>query len=136
LAEPDAEPWTGTIHVKGTATVRGEKLEREARPASITWPVPQVNIPAVARLDRDLVLAVRDGTPYLLTATAEPTTVLAGEKVQVRVKVEKRASDLKGPLQLAVLNLPPQNLVTAPNLNQPLTVPADKDEAALTLDVK
>src|SRR5207253_7282214 len=115
-AEPDAEPWTGVLHVKGTATVRGDKVEREARPATITWPVPQVNVPAVARLDRDLVLAVRDGTPYQLTATAEPTAVLAGEKVQVKVKVEKRAADLKVPLQLAILNLPPQNLVTAPNL--------------------
>ena len=47
-AAPDAEPWTGPIHIKGTATIQGSKVEREARPATITWPVPQLNLPAIA----------------------------------------------------------------------------------------
>ncbi len=136
VAAADAEPWTGTIRVKGTATVGGKKVEREARPATISWAVPQLNIPAIARLDRELLLAVREGTPYHLVATAEPASVSPGDKVQVKVKVEKRSSDLKVPIQLAVLNLPPQNLIAGPTPNQPLQLAADKDEATLTLDIR
>jgi hypothetical protein len=82
-----------------------------------------------------VVLAVRSGTPYHVAATADRTTVHAGEKVQVKVKIEQRAKNMKVPLQLSVLNLP-QNLITGPGAAQPLQLAADKDEATLTLDIK
>src|SRR5262249_37060808 len=45
-AAADAPGWTGDIKVKGTATIKGAKVVREARPGSITWPLqqPQPNI--------------------------------------------------------------------------------------------
>jgi hypothetical protein len=135
MAAPDAEPWTGPIHIKGTATIQGTRVEREARPATITWAVPQLNLPAISRLDRDVVLAVRSGTPYHVAATADHTTVHAGEKVQIKVKIEQRAKNMKVPLQLSVLNLP-QNLITGPGAAQPLQLAADKDEATIALDVR
>src|SRR5260370_26482522 len=44
-AAADAPAWTGPIQIIGSATVKGEKLIREARSATITWPLPQINIP-------------------------------------------------------------------------------------------
>ncbi|HZU38894.1 MAG TPA: PPC domain-containing protein, partial [Gemmataceae bacterium] len=63
-AAPNAAAWTGDIHVKGTATINAKTITHEARPGGITWPVqPGSGIPAVARLDRSLALAVRDKAP-------------------------------------------------------------------------
>jgi hypothetical protein len=68
-AAPNAPPWTGEIRVKGTAVINGQTVLREARPANITWPIqPQQGIPPIGRLDRNLVLAVRDKPPFRLTA--------------------------------------------------------------------
>src|SRR5262249_31124551 len=67
-AAADAPDWAGEIKVKGTATFNGQPLVREARPAGVVWPVPpQNNIPTFSRLDRNLVLAVREKAPYNFT---------------------------------------------------------------------
>src|SRR5207244_5514112 len=64
----NAPEWSGEIRVKGSAVINGQTVVREARPASMTWPVGQPQgIPAVSRLDRNLVLAVRDKAPFSLT---------------------------------------------------------------------
>jgi len=48
LVRFETEAEAGTITVKGSAVVRGKKVVREARPASIVWGVqPQANIPTV-----------------------------------------------------------------------------------------
>ena len=53
-----AAAWTGEIKVKGTATIRGQKVEHEGRPGAILWPVkPQQNFATWSRLERQLVLA-------------------------------------------------------------------------------
>src|SRR5438128_1308990 len=82
-AAPDAAPWAGPITVVGTATINGKTVTREVRSATITWPVPQVNTPTITRLDRDLVLAVRDKAPFSLTAGVQELTVLLGDKISV-----------------------------------------------------
>ena len=59
-ADENAKPWTGFVTIRGTATINGKPVVREARSASITWPTPaQQNVPAVSRLDHGLALAVR-----------------------------------------------------------------------------
>jgi hypothetical protein len=127
-AAADVKPWTGTIRVKGTAVINGQTVEREARAASVTWPTPQ-GVPTVSRLDRDLVLAVRDQEPaYVLTAGLDKAAVLGGEKITVPITVKRLWPDLKAPLQVTVLNLPPN--VQPP---QPLTLA--KDEGSLVLNV-
>src|SRR5262249_4882029 len=81
-ATDDAPPWTGGIQVKGTAVIAGQQVVREARPASITWPTQeQQNIPTITRLDRNLVLAVRDKAPFRVTATADKSVITQGSKV-------------------------------------------------------
>ncbi len=108
-AADNAPAWTGEIKIKGTATIQGKPVVREARPASITWPVqPQQNIPTVTRMDRNLVLAVRDKAPFRLVAL-EKATVFHGDKVNVPLKLNLLMADTKpaGPIQIIPLpNLP------------------------------
>jgi hypothetical protein len=135
-ADPSAATWTGSFTVKGTATIDGKPVEVEARPADITWSVGQnQNIPTVARLSRSLALAVRDGGPFQLEATADKTEARVGEKVTVTLKLKRVAGDFKGPVQVTVLNPLPQQQALFNN-NQPLTLNAGKDEATATLDLR
>ena len=126
-ADADAMPWTGAIRVKGTATIHGQQVEREARAASVTWPVQQQNAVTMSRLDRDLVLAVRERAPFDLTASLDKPAVLHGDKLAVTVKLTRLWPELKGAVQLTALNLPP-------TMQLPPTNITDKD-VTLTLIV-
>jgi len=133
-AAPDAAAWTGEIKVTGTATIKGQKVVREARPASITWPVqPQQNIPTISRLDRNLMLAVRDKAPYSLTATIDKPALLQGDKAAITVKLNRIWPDLKNQVQVVPIDLPPNVTI---NNNQPMNIAADKTDATLAVDVK
>ena len=86
-ADPGAKYWAGGIRIVGTATVKGQKLTREVRSATITWAVPQNNVPTITRLDRELVLAVRDKAQYSLVVENKKINVLQGEKISIPVKL-------------------------------------------------
>lgn len=133
-ATPDAADWTGTITVKGTATINNQKVVREARAATITWPTPQANQLTLTRLDHNLVLAVRDKAPYALTATTERIETLPGNKVNIPLKIARHWPDAKGQIAVTAIGLP-QNVVLTTG-NQPVNLPAGKDEATLPLDVR
>jgi hypothetical protein len=83
-AAPGTAPWAGEVRIKGTAMVNGATLVREARPASIVWPMqPNTNSPALSRLDRAQWLAVRGQAPFTLTpslakADRAPALLAAG----------------------------------------------------------
>jgi hypothetical protein len=121
-ADLAAKTWAGAIKVVGTATVKGQKLVREVRAATVTWPTQAPNVPAIARLDRELVLAVRDPAPFTLTATVDKVTVLMGENISVPFKLTRNSPDVKGPVQVTALALP-AGLI----LQQPLTLNPGKD---------
>jgi hypothetical protein len=132
-AAPDAAAWTGEIKVKGTAVVKGQTMVREARPAGITWAVqPQTNVPAVSRLDRSLLLAVRDKAPFALGATLDKATVVQGDKVTLTVKVSRLWPDLKQPINATVMDPVPGVVV---NNNQPVALNAGKDEGTFPVQV-
>ena len=133
-AAADAAPWTGQLKVTGTATIKGQKVTREARPASITWPVPpQQNIPTISRLDRNLFLAVRDKAPYNLTTAIDKASLQQGDKATITLKLARVWPDFKNPLQVLPIDLPPNITI---NNNQPLAINADKAEATMAVDVK
>jgi hypothetical protein len=136
-AAPDAAEWTGEIKIKGTATIKGQPVVREARPASITWPVqPQQNIPTLTRLDRQLVLAVRDKVPYSVAATIDKPAVVQGDKATINLKLTRVWPDLKNPLTVQLVD-PPEppiaNLIV--NNNQPVTIAPGADTAAVPVQV-
>ncbi len=104
-AAPAAPPAVGALKIVGTAVVAGKKVTREVRGATISWPVPQVNTPTITRLDRELVLAVRDKAPYSLTVDKDKFTVLQGDKLTLPIKVAA-GPDFKGTVQVSALSLP------------------------------
>jgi hypothetical protein len=138
-AAANAPLITGEIKIKGTAIINGRTVVREARPASITWPMPQGQvIPAVSRLDRNLVMAIREKAVFNLTAKAETPSILPGSKINVALKLNRLWPDFKTPLQVAPIdpatNLPPNLLFN--NNNQPITMNPGKDEASAVLEAK
>src|SRR5205085_5286003 len=84
-ASPGAPPWTGTIRIKGTAVIQGQKVVHEARSASIVWPMlPQFGVPTLSRLDRELLLAVRGPAPFKLNTSIDKPAVVQGDKTTLR----------------------------------------------------
>lgn len=105
-AEPNAKPWEGGINIVGTATVKGQKLTREVRSATISWSVAQANIPTITRLDRELVVAVRDTAPYTLVVSADKIKVNQGEKISIPVKLVT-GENFKAAVQVVAIGGPP-----------------------------
>ncbi len=135
---PDAKVWTGDIKIKGTATIKGKSVVREARAGSITWPLQQgQNAPAVARMDRALPLAVRGKPPFNLVAKIDNGMIPQGGKATVSVKLGRLWPECKTPVQI-------QNQQTlqgmTPYLPQGLTIQGitlnpGKDDGTLTVNV-
>lgn len=126
--------FTGAVKVVGTAVIDGQKVVRQARPATITWGVPiQQNIPTVTRLDRDLMLAVRGKAPGKLVAAKDSAVVSLGDKVEIPLKLTRSFPEFKANFQVAPVpgDLPTgvtfANLTFAPgkdDVNAALTVAA------------
>ena len=135
---PNAAEWTGEVKVKGTAQINGQTVIREARPASITWPVMQPQgIPAISRVDRNLVLAVRAKAPFGLTAKADKPGIVQGTKAKVSLKLDRLWPDFKAAVQVTPIE--PQTLMppgVTINNNQPISIAAGKNDATAELDVK
>ncbi|MCI0462592.1 MAG: PPC domain-containing protein [Gemmataceae bacterium] len=131
-AAPDAPDFAGSITVKGTATIGGQAVVREARSATVTWPTqPQQNIPTVTRLDRSLMLAVRGKAPYALTLTPDKVTITHGDRLNLTIKLARLQSDFKANVQIQ-----PLPLELPPGINfGAINVAAPKDEAALALNI-
>jgi hypothetical protein len=127
-ADADAKPWAGAINLVGTATVKGQKLTREVRSATITWPVAQVNTPTLTRMDRELVLAVRDKAKYELFVVKQKINVLQGEKISIPFKLPA-SNEFKGSVTVAALG-GPTGLIA-----QPITVTPGQG-GTVTLDAK
>jgi hypothetical protein len=134
-AAPGAAAWTGEIKLKGVANIRGQIVMREARQASIVWPVqPQQNIPTLSRADRSVVLAVREKAVYAATAKIDKTTLLQGEHGTLKVAISRLWPDFKAPVQVqAVQTQLPQGLTL--NNNQPLNIAPNQTEGSLAVNV-
>ncbi|HKI32720.1 MAG TPA: PPC domain-containing protein [Gemmataceae bacterium] len=132
-AAEGAPLWAGDIHVKATATIDDKKVEREARAATITWPLPQNQQgPTISRLDGSLVLAVTEQGPFALTTTMTTATAKPGDKLTVPLKLARNWADFKAPVQVTVLGLPGGNQPPQPTL----TIAADKTEGNVVVDVR
>jgi hypothetical protein len=124
-----AKPWAGAIKLLATATVGGRQLVREVRSATVSWPVPAPNVPAISRLDRSLVLAVREQGPFNLVAAVDKITVLQGDRIEIPLKLERHVKDFNATVQIVPLNLPVQG--------QPQPVPLGAgDKVTLAYDTK
>ncbi len=126
--------WEGEIRVKGTATIDDQKVEREARAATITWPLPQNQQgPTISRLDTGLALAVTEEGPFTLTTTMTMVSAKPGTRITVPLKLARNWADFKAPVQVTILGLPGNQQ----RQQQPVaTIAADKTEASAVVDVR
>lgn len=130
-AAAGAKPWQGPIRLIGTAEVRGKKVVRPVRSGTITWGSPNgaANIPLIARLDRELVLAVRGEPPYLLKPDTQRLVLKQGDKATVKVS-GTFGKAFKGTVQVVPLGLP-TGLAA-----KPATLAPGQKGVPLTLDCK
>jgi len=131
-AAADAAPVVSPFTIKATATINGQRVVREVRSASITWAVqPQQNIPTISRLDRSLVLAVREQPPYRLKLGLDKAVITRGDKLTIPVKLSRLWPDFKAQVQIVPSPLDFPVGVTF----GPLTVAPGKEDGNLVLNV-
>lgn len=140
-AKPDAAAWTGAVKIKGTATINGKKVAREARSGCIVWPVPfQQNMVTISRMDRGSFLAVRDKAPFSLSATIDKATVLQGEKAQIKLNLKRIWPDFKAAVAVQVMQSQQRTELQLPlnlrvNNNQALNLAAGKSDGTLNVTI-
>jgi len=103
LASTDAPPGHAEIRVTGSAAIDGADAVRVARSGGLAWQT--TNTPGIARMAQSIMLAVRNPAPFVLTADPASVKATAGDKVAIRVQVE-RADSWNENVQLAGLDLP------------------------------
>ncbi len=153
---PGAAPATTAFTVKLTGTDHaGKALVRSARPASVTWGLPQPDqqIPVVSRLDQSLVIAVRPEKSLfsikadLANTVVKPATgkedkvkgpvivMRQGDKSTVPVKIEWGGTEK--PNVTLVAEPMAQNQQSAPVSVQITAQPTkDKPEVMVNVDAK
>jgi hypothetical protein len=89
-AAPDAPLSDGEFEVIGTAMRGEEKLVRKARGGVIIWDT--VNTPAISRVTRSIVMAVRETTPYAVTVTPNQLTIKPGDPINITATAARRAN--------------------------------------------
>jgi hypothetical protein len=102
-AVKDAPIGHAAIRVVGKALIGEAEVVREARAGGIVWAT--VNTPAISRLADTIVLSVRDPGPFVLAAESAESEVKPGEKMAIRVRVD-RAADWSEDVQLSGFDLP------------------------------
>ena len=125
--------FNGPITIKATATIDGQPVTREVRSGCLIWPNPNEpnNGPGISRLCRSTVLAVRPGLPPFRITQASPSLRLPlGGSQNLKLKIEHLTPEAKQPIIVTAVHLPPGVTV---NNNQPLTIPADKNEIEVKL---
>ncbi len=149
-AAPDAAAWSGDLHVKATATVKGQPAMREARAGGVVWPSPQPKqpMPLAGRVEHSLALAVRaDKGPYSITPSIDKAVLTQGDPAKgpttatITVKQARQWPDLKQPIAVqavaaelpGVQNQPPTQILI--NNNQPVNLNPDQAEAKLPVAV-
>jgi uncharacterized cupredoxin-like copper-binding protein len=160
-----AAAFTGPIKVKCSATVADKPVAHDARPAEITWSVqPNNNTATITRLDREFVLAVRPEKAPLRVAVDLPAVkvktkdkdgkdaekaaefplfVKPGDKIVVPVKVTWQGGEARAnPVNVRFEPTQPNNNQAPLNVqggggnNPNMTIPKDKGDGTLTVDVR
>ncbi len=128
-ASADTPHGVSALKIIGTAVIQGREVTREVRSATITWAIPQQqNIPVIARLDRELIIAVRDRATFHLSAEKDHLVVPQGDKLTFAVKLFR--AGYKGGMTLVPVSAPVGMVM------QPVNFAPDKDSVQVALDSK
>jgi hypothetical protein len=125
-AAPDAPIGEGEIEIVGAGDRGDEKLTRQARGGVIVWDT--VNTPAICRLTKSIMLAVREITPFAVAVVTNDLQIKPGDPINVTVTALRRA-DMPSAIQLngSGIDLPPGLTIPTTTINP------DQTEAKLTV---
>lgn len=126
-ADAGAADWVGPVKLIATAKVGDTTLRREVRPYTRVW--SEANIGS-SRPTRELIVAVRESSPFALHFEPEKVEAKAGSKVEVKLRIDRRWPDFKNPITVSALSFP------GPIRMSNVVIPTDKSEASLTLDLQ
>jgi hypothetical protein len=126
----DAAMWTGEITIQGVATIQGQAV---TRPVWAVAPSPKGSLPGT-RLDPGIGLAVRDSAPFQLSVGKEKTVLVLGETLTVPVTITRRWPDLKTPVKISPLSLPPG--LSQSGKSALLTLEGEEATAVVKLETK
>src|SRR5262249_39639268 len=133
-ADAAAAAWNGEVKIKGTATINGQPVVREARAATITWAgnPQQNNVPTFTRLDRGIYLSVREKGPFnIVLGAPDKPAATQGDKITIPINIERFWPDAKGPVNVQAAGLPTG--VQFNNNNNPMAIAGDKGSLVLTI---
>jgi len=126
-AADNAPVIVGTVTIKATATVAGQQVVREARPAVITWAFdPNQQLRAQSRMARSIPLAVREGAPYRVVATPDKATISRGLPFKVKLQITRRGDFKDQVAAIVAVSLPPNVQ------NPPAVIAANQNEIEVT----
>ncbi len=126
-ADKQAKDTTVPIRLVASAKRGDILLEREVRPYTRVW--SEANIGS-SRPMRTQWLSVQETAPFSLSVETPKIEVVAGQKVDLKVKFEKLWPDFKSQVTLQALEFP--NNIKMTNV----VLPADKNEIAVVIEVQ
>lgn len=101
-ADENAEPFVGPIKLIATGKNSEQAFSREVRPYTRVWQQGDGS----SRVMRDQVLAVREKAPYALKFPESKVAAVSGQKVEVKLTLERLWADFKEPLNILPLAWP------------------------------
>jgi hypothetical protein len=124
--EKDAPIGHSDLTITGKATIDGREVTRMARGGGLTWPT--VNTPGIARMADSIPLAVREPSPFVVSAMPETLEVASGAKLPIAIKLT-RAADWAESVQLSGFDLPQGATIAL------VTIAADQVEGKVELSL-
>ena len=125
-ADADAEDFVGPIRLIATSPRPTGEIRREVRAYCRSWSNQDLNS---SRPMRELMLAVRETGPFLLTPEKDRVEIMAGNKLTLKMQLDRRWPDFKNSVNLIPLNFP------GPIKMGNVSIGEGKTEATITLDV-
>ncbi len=133
-AAADAPAWAGFVQIIGNARIHGREIAREARGAQVVWGGVNDRSRGWSRMTGSIALSVIDSESVPFTVSIEgPASheLKRMGKINVPIKVQ-RHDGFKGAVKITGGIGVPNPAVAA----KEVTIPADKDEGVLEIDVK
>jgi hypothetical protein len=105
-AEKDAPPWEGSIRVRCKARIGDQEVERFAVASVMTNNLTDPLQMLPSRLAREICLGLRPGAPFALIAAPEKEMVQRGQKLRLKVQLQRYLPEFTGKVTLTGLQLP------------------------------
>jgi hypothetical protein len=125
-ADQDAPESAFPIRLIATGERGGEKLTREVRPYSRVWNQGD----GTSQPMREHWIAVRDKAPFSLSFQESRIPVVAGEKVEVKLKLARLWESFKEPLNILPDSWPGNFKINS------VQIPSGVDEVTATIEVQ